>query len=104
VGELVQTDASPFDWLGQGIQYALHGFQDDAAGDILGLYLCEHECLQGYFEAFRAVLQGYGAPQATKRLIHDSFFANLKALELAGKGKIESSVIVGVCCRHRFHR
>jgi hypothetical protein len=67
-GELVQTDASLFDRLGQGLHYALHGFQDDVTGNILGLYLCEHECLRrlpsGYFEAFRAVLQGNGAPQA----------------------------------------
>jgi transposase len=53
LGELVQTDATPFDWFGLGVQYALHGFQDDATGDILGLYLCEHECLQGYFKAER---------------------------------------------------
>jgi hypothetical protein len=59
-----QTGVTPFDWFGIGVQYALHGFQDDATGDILALYLCEHECLQGYFEAFRAVLQGYGVPEA----------------------------------------
>jgi hypothetical protein len=47
-GELVQTDATPFDWLGLGVQYALHGFQDAATGDILGWYRCEHECLQGF--------------------------------------------------------
>jgi transposase len=40
-GELVQTDASPFDWFGTGVLSALHGFQDDATGDILGLYFCE---------------------------------------------------------------
>jgi transposase len=57
-GELVQTDATPYDWLGTGVQYAVHGFQDDATGDIRGLYRCGQECLQGYFEAFRAVLTG----------------------------------------------
>jgi hypothetical protein len=60
LGELVQTDASPFDWFGLGMQYALPGFQDEATGDMLGL--CEHECLQGYFEAFQVVLPGYGVP------------------------------------------
>jgi hypothetical protein len=30
-------------------------YTDDAAGDILELYLWERECLQGYFEAFRVV-------------------------------------------------
>ena len=92
VGELVQTDASPFDWLGRGPQYALHGFQDDATGDILVLYLCEHECLQGYFEAFRAVLQGYGVPEALYADRIGIYFVNTKKPEhwtieeqLAGK-------------------
>lgn len=91
-GELVQTDASPFEWLGGGPPYALHGFQDDATGDILGLYLCEHECLQGYFEAFRAVLQGYGVPEALYADRIGIYFVNTKKPEhgtieeqLAGK-------------------
>jgi hypothetical protein len=45
-GELVQTDASPFDRPGIGTRYALHGFRDDATGDIPGLYIRESECLQ----------------------------------------------------------
>jgi hypothetical protein len=44
-GELLQTDASPYDWFGTGVQYFPRGFQDGASGDIPGLYLCEHECL-----------------------------------------------------------
>ncbi|MDR3356466.1 MAG: ISNCY family transposase [Spirochaetaceae bacterium] len=92
LGELVQTDASPFDWLGRGVHYALHGFQDDATGAIPGLYLCEHECLQGYFEAFRAVLQGAGAPEALYADRIGIYFVNTKKPEhwsieeqLAGK-------------------
>ncbi|MDR1948656.1 MAG: hypothetical protein LBQ38_04625 [Spirochaetaceae bacterium] len=91
-GELVQTDASPFDWFGTGIQYALHGFQDNATGDILGLYLCEHECLAGYFEAFRAVLTGYGVPETLYADRIGIYFVNTKKPEhwsieeqLAGK-------------------
>jgi transposase len=80
-GELVQTDATPFDWFGTGVRYALHGFQDDASGDILGLYLCEHECLQGYFEAFRAVLQGYGVPEALYADRIGVYFVNTKKPE-----------------------
>jgi hypothetical protein len=57
-GELVQTDASPCDWFGLGIQYAVSGFKEEATGDIPGWYLCEYECLQGYFQAFRVVLPG----------------------------------------------
>jgi hypothetical protein len=91
-GELVQTDATPFDWFGTGVHYALHGFQDDATGDIPALYLCEHECLQGYFEAFRAVLQSHGAPEALYADRIGIYFVNTKKPEnwtieeqLAGK-------------------
>jgi hypothetical protein len=70
----------------------LHGFQDDATGDILGLYLCEHECLQGYFEAFRAVLTGCGVPEALYADRIGVYFVNTKKAEnwtveeqLAGK-------------------
>jgi transposase len=91
-GELVQTDATAFDWFGTGVRYALHGFQDNASGDILGLYLCEHECLQGYFEVFRAVLTGYGVPEALYSDRIGIYFVNMKKAEnwtieeqLAGK-------------------
>jgi transposase len=91
-GELVQTDASPFDWFGTGVSSALHGFQDDATGDILGLYFCENECLQGYFEAFRPVLTNFGAPQALYADRIGVYFVNTKHPEnwtieeqLAGK-------------------
>jgi hypothetical protein len=40
-GELVQADAAPYDWFGTGVQYAFRGFQDDAAGEMPGLYPCE---------------------------------------------------------------
>jgi hypothetical protein len=92
VGELLQTDVTPFDWFTLGVSYALHGFQDDATGDIPGLYLCEHECLQGYFEAFRAVLHGYGVPEALYVDRIGIYFVNTKKPEnrsieeqLAGK-------------------
>jgi hypothetical protein len=64
-----------------GVHYALHGFQDDATGDILGLSLSEHECLQGYCEAFRAVLQGYGVPEALYAGRIGVYFVNTKKPE-----------------------
>jgi hypothetical protein len=61
-------------------------------GDIPGLYLCEHECLQGYFEAFRAVLTEYGVPEALYAGRIGIYFVNTKKAEnwtieeqLAGK-------------------
>jgi hypothetical protein len=47
LGELLQADAAPFDWFGNGERLALHGFIDDAAGTITALYLCKNEYLTG---------------------------------------------------------
>jgi transposase len=49
-GELVQMDASPFDWLGTGSRLHLHGALDDATGRVLALCLAEEETLEGYSE------------------------------------------------------
>lgn len=62
-GELVQADGTPFDWFQNGHKYSIHGFIDDATGKILGLYMCEHECLLGYLEALRQMLKNYGSPK-----------------------------------------
>lgn len=60
-GAMVQLDASPYPWLSSQ-ELALHGVIDDASGDILGLYLCNEECLEGYFEITRQMIAGYGIP------------------------------------------
>ncbi len=44
-GEMVQIDASPFDWLCNGSMLSLHGAIDDATGKILALWLKPKECL-----------------------------------------------------------
>ena len=43
--------------------YSIHGFIDDATGQVLGAYMCEHECLLGYLEVLRQMLTNYGIPQ-----------------------------------------
>lgn len=63
-GLLVQTDGTPYDWFGIGKMYSLHGYIDDATGKILGLYMCENECLLGYLEITRQMLENYGSPVA----------------------------------------
>jgi hypothetical protein len=83
--KLIQTDAAPFDWFGSGIQYALHRFQDDAAGEIPGLYLCGHECLQGYFEAFRVVLRSYGVSETLYTDRIGIYFVNTKTGRLRNR-------------------
>jgi transposase len=61
-GELLQGDATPFDWFGKGERQALHGFIDDATGRLVGLYMCENECLQGYLETLRQCITKQGVP------------------------------------------
>jgi transposase len=63
-GAMVQLDASPYAWLGNE-ELALHGAIDDATGNILGLYLCRQECLEGYFEITRQMVAGHGIPLST---------------------------------------
>lgn len=63
LGELVQTDGTPFDWFENGQKYSLHGYVDDATGIPLGLYMCETECLLGYLEITRQMLLNFGIPE-----------------------------------------
>jgi hypothetical protein len=61
-GEPLQADASPFDRLGTGQSYALHGYADDATGCVTGLYLAKHERLPGYLEVTRQTVENFGVP------------------------------------------
>lgn len=63
-GELLQTDATPYDWFGTGETYALHGHIDDACGMVTGLHLSKNECMDGYLEALRQTLTDFGTPEA----------------------------------------
>ena len=61
-GMMLQADGTPFDWFGDGKNYSLHGFIDDATGKITGLYMCKNECLLGYLEVLRQTLENFGIP------------------------------------------
>jgi transposase len=61
-GEMLQADATSYDWFGAGQRCALHGSIDDATGRITDLYFCQNECLMGYLEVLRQTLAGYGVP------------------------------------------
>lgn len=63
-GQLIQIDATPFEWFGGSIKYAIHGAIDDATGDIVGLYMTQNECLFGYFEMMRLCCLDFGVPQS----------------------------------------
>lgn len=72
-GELIQIDASPFDWLRTNSMLNMHGAIDDATGNILGLYLCDNECLYGYWEMMRMSILSYGVPQSVYSDKHTIF-------------------------------
>lgn len=62
-GVLVQADASPFDWLELGADLqCLHGIVDDAGGDLVGLYMTENECTEGYLRAVGQMARRRGLP------------------------------------------
>ena len=92
-GELLQTDATPFDWFQTGETFALHGFIDDARGVITGLYISKNECMTGYLEAFRQTLTDYGTPEAIYADGLSIFFAKKKAEELTLEEELSGLVV-----------
>jgi len=74
-GELVQIDASPFDWLSDGIMRSLHGAIDDASGEVVALWLADTEQLNGYFHVLEKMIQTSGIPHALYMDGHTIFFS-----------------------------
>jgi transposase len=91
-GELIQIDATPFDWFRDGRMLALHGGIDDATGDVVGLYLCENECLNGYFETMRQCILTHGVPQSAYSDKH-TIFRSPKADRLTVEEIIAGKVV-----------
>lgn len=75
-GELLQFDASEYDWLMNGEKITLHGAVDDATHEPVGLYFCRNECRLGYSEVFRQILTLQGKPEAVYIDRHASFVKN----------------------------
>ena len=66
-GELVQIDASPFEWLslaGDKERCSMHGAVDDATGKIAALHLAKNECSYGYYSILEQTIKSYGLPEA----------------------------------------
>jgi transposase len=61
-GLLIQMDATPYAWFGSRAKLALHGAIDDATGKIVGAYMTKNECLQGYYETMRQIIEQNGVP------------------------------------------
>jgi transposase len=65
LGELVQLDGSPHDWLeGRGPRLTALGMQDDATGKILAAQFFLSETAFGYFSLLKQLLRRHGAPLA----------------------------------------
>lgn len=65
LGELVQLDGSPHDWLeGRGPRLTALGMQDDATGKILAAQFFPSETAFGYFCLLRQLLRRHGVPLA----------------------------------------
>jgi len=66
LGELVQLDGSPHDWLeGRGPRLTALGMQDDATGKILAAQFFPSETVFGYLCLLRQLLRRFGVPVAS---------------------------------------
>ena len=101
-GMLVQIDCTSFEWIPSLGNIALHGAIDDATGEILALYFTENECMDGYFEVMRSVIDNYGLPLCLYSDRHTIFvspnrdklsFRDKLSLEDQLQGKVVSSII-----------
>lgn len=72
-GQLIQIDATPYEWFGDSSKYALHGAIDDATGKVTGLFLTQNECLYGYLETMRQCCVNFGVPQTVYSDNHTIF-------------------------------
>ena len=60
-GELLQMDATPYEWI-PGVIWHLHLAIDDASGCIVGAWFDTQETLSAYYHIFHQILTTYGIP------------------------------------------
>ena len=63
-GQMLQIDASPFDWLSKGSMISLHGAIDDGTGNVTALHFEPAECLDGSFRVLEETVLAYGVPRS----------------------------------------
>lgn len=59
-GQLIQVDATFYDFFEDGKVYALHAAIDDATGNFVGMWMDSEETLYGYYRVLRQMLLKYG--------------------------------------------
>lgn len=60
-GELIQMDATPYEWI-PGHIWHLHLAVDDASGTVVAGWFDTQETLNGYYNVFYQILNNYGIP------------------------------------------
>jgi transposase len=91
-GLLTQIDASPFEWFGGRAKFSLHGGIDDATGKFVGAYMTKHECMHGYYEVMRQIIENYGIPVSTYSDRH-AIFLSQKADKLTIQEQLDGKII-----------
>ena len=91
-GELLQIDATPYEWFNTPLKYALHGAIDDASGKITGLYMTQNECLFGYEEMMRCCCLKFGVPQSVYSDKH-TIFRSPKTGKLTVEEEIQGKTV-----------
>ena len=90
-GDMIQVDGSKHDWFLNGKKITLHGAIDDATHKIVALYFCENECLLGYYELLKQIVNRTGGlPTAVYSDRSQIFFTSRGATldeQLAGAEK-----------------
>lgn len=61
-GMLVQVDATPYDWFGDGEAWAMHLAVDDATTGVLAGWFMPTECTRGYARMMRELVGRHGVP------------------------------------------
>lgn len=82
-GELIQMDASSYNWFGNEIVH-LHLAIDDASGNIVGAYFDTQETLNGYYHVLNQILTKQGIPLAfltDKRTVFEYKRTGSKSME-----------------------
>jgi hypothetical protein len=80
---LWQTDATPYEWLGQEFgRFALHAVRDDAASIVTGAVFTRNECAEGYSLAMKEGIKRYGVPMGIYTDKHTIFRSPKEKLTL----------------------
>lgn len=82
-GELIQVDASKFQWFENDPNYYhLHAAIDDATGMVVGAYFCKQETILGYQMVLSQIIKNHGIPACFYTDFRTVFQSNKKSLTL----------------------